>query len=83
VERFPSIEPFERGMLEVGDGQRVSWEASGNPDGRPPPERPLGRLQEAVGSGPGYRSPARPRRRGAVLPRAGDGGRGHRVDTRG
>jgi proline iminopeptidase len=35
VERFPEIEPFERGMLEVGDGQRVYWEASGNPGGRP------------------------------------------------
>jgi proline iminopeptidase len=22
-------------MLEVGDGQRIYWEASGNPDGRP------------------------------------------------
>jgi proline iminopeptidase len=35
VERFPPIEPFESGMLEVGDGQRVHWEASGNPGGRP------------------------------------------------
>jgi hypothetical protein len=23
VERFPSIEPFERGMLDVGDDQRI------------------------------------------------------------
>ena len=35
MERFPEIEPFEQGMLEVGDGQRVYWEASGNPGGRP------------------------------------------------
>ena len=35
MERFPEIEPFEQGMLEVGDGQRVYWEVSGNPDGRP------------------------------------------------
>ena len=35
MERFPEIEPFERGMLEVGDGQRVYWEASGNPGGMP------------------------------------------------
>ena len=35
MERFPEIEPFEQGMLEVGDGQRVYWEASGNPHGRP------------------------------------------------
>jgi len=35
VERFPEIEPSEQGMLEVGDGQRVYWEVSGNPDGMP------------------------------------------------
>jgi hypothetical protein len=34
-ERFPAIEPYDSGMLEVGDGQRVYWEASGNPDGKP------------------------------------------------
>jgi proline iminopeptidase len=33
--RFPEIEPFEQGMLDVGDGQLVHWEASGNPDGKP------------------------------------------------
>ena len=32
---FPPIEPYETGMLDVGDGQRVYWEASGNPDGKP------------------------------------------------
>jgi proline iminopeptidase len=35
VERFPSIEPFAQDMLEVGDGQRIYWETSGNPDGKP------------------------------------------------
>lgn len=32
---FPEIEPYERGMLEVGDGHRVYWECCGNPDGSP------------------------------------------------
>ena len=35
MERFPEIEPFGQGMLDVGDGQRIYWEASGNPDGKP------------------------------------------------
>jgi len=28
-------EPFERGLLHVGDGQEIYWEASGNPQGKP------------------------------------------------
>ena len=32
---YPEIEPYESGHLEVGDGQRVYWETSGNPDGKP------------------------------------------------
>ncbi|WP_334026800.1 prolyl aminopeptidase [Nocardia terpenica] len=32
---FPDIEPYARGLLEVGDGQRIYWEVSGNPDGKP------------------------------------------------
>lgn len=32
---FPPIEPYETGMLDVGDGQRLYWEASGNPAGLP------------------------------------------------
>jgi proline iminopeptidase len=35
VERFPEIEPYESGLLAVGDGQRVYWEACGRPDGKP------------------------------------------------
>lgn len=31
----PPIEPYERGMLDVGDGQRVYWETCGNPVGKP------------------------------------------------
>jgi proline iminopeptidase len=34
-ERFPPIEPYDAGMLDVGDGQRIYWEVSGNPDGKP------------------------------------------------
>ncbi|MCD0484345.1 prolyl aminopeptidase [Streptacidiphilus sp. ASG 303] len=32
---FPPIEPYDRGLLDVGDGNRVYWETSGNPDGKP------------------------------------------------
>jgi proline iminopeptidase len=32
---FPPIEPFDSGMLDVGDGHTVYWERCGNPDGRP------------------------------------------------
>ena len=33
-ERFPAIEPYDAGMLDVGDGQRIYWEVSGNPEGK-------------------------------------------------
>lgn len=32
---YPEIDPYETGMLDVGDGQSIYWEASGNPDGKP------------------------------------------------
>ena len=32
---YPDIEPYDRGMLDVGDGQRVYWETCGNPKGKP------------------------------------------------
>jgi len=32
---YPEIEPYESGMLEVGDGQQLYWEVSGNPEGKP------------------------------------------------
>ena len=34
-EPYPAIEPFDQGMLDVGDGHRIYWEASGNPAGKP------------------------------------------------
>ena len=33
VERYPPIEPYASAMLDVGGGQHLYWEASGNPDG--------------------------------------------------
>lgn len=45
VRQFPLIEPYATGMLDVGDGQHVYWEASGNPDGKP---------AVALHGGPGY-----------------------------
>ncbi|MBF6439345.1 prolyl aminopeptidase [Nocardia cyriacigeorgica] len=32
---YPPIEPHQQGMLDVGAGQSVYWEVSGNPDGKP------------------------------------------------
>jgi len=32
---YPPIEPYESGMLDVGDGHRLYWELCGNPDGKP------------------------------------------------
>ncbi|MFJ9418953.1 prolyl aminopeptidase [Streptomyces sp. NPDC101227] len=34
-EHYPPIEPYETGMLDVGDGNLVHWEACGNPYGKP------------------------------------------------
>nr|WP_296771762.1 prolyl aminopeptidase [Rhodococcus sp. (in: high G+C Gram-positive bacteria)] len=32
---YPPIEPHDAGHLDVGDGQHLYWEVSGNPDGAP------------------------------------------------
>jgi proline iminopeptidase len=32
---YPETEPFENGMLEAGDGQRIYWEICGIPSGKP------------------------------------------------
>jgi proline iminopeptidase len=34
-ERYPPIEPYDHGLLDVGDGNLVYWEACGNPNGKP------------------------------------------------
>src|SRR5262245_8106531 len=33
--RYPPIEPFDQGYLDVGAGHTVYWECCGNPGGRP------------------------------------------------
>ncbi|WP_150244520.1 prolyl aminopeptidase [Nocardiopsis quinghaiensis] len=32
---YPPIEPYDSGMLDVGEGHRVYWELCGNPAGKP------------------------------------------------
>ncbi len=32
---YPPIEPYDTGVLFAGDGQRIHYEQSGNPDGKP------------------------------------------------
>ncbi|MEW1901829.1 prolyl aminopeptidase [Streptomyces sp. NPDC086147] len=31
----PETAPYDQGLLDVGDGNRVHWEVSGNPEGKP------------------------------------------------
>lgn len=35
VELFPPSEPYARGMLDVGDGNVISWDVGGAPTGKP------------------------------------------------
>lgn len=35
AERYPALEPYESGLLEVTDGHVLYWETVGNPDGVP------------------------------------------------
>jgi proline iminopeptidase len=32
---YPQTEPYDHGMLDVGDGNHIYWETCGNPDGKP------------------------------------------------
>src|SRR5262245_36229499 len=32
---YPEIQPYETGMLDVGDGHSLYWELCGNPEGKP------------------------------------------------
>ncbi|WUI65767.1 prolyl aminopeptidase [Nocardia sp. NBC_00403] len=32
---FPDVDPYAHGRLDVGDGNRIYWETSGNPGGKP------------------------------------------------
>ncbi len=49
---YPEIEPYDQGMLAVGDGHEIYWETCGNPEGKP-----ALMLHGGPGSGctPGYR----------------------------
>ena len=35
TELYPPVEPYQHGVLDVGDDNRVYWEACGNPAGKP------------------------------------------------
>jgi proline iminopeptidase len=35
ADRFPAIEPYDRGMLAVSDGYQIYWECCGSPEGQP------------------------------------------------
>jgi proline iminopeptidase len=35
AEPYPPIEPYDQGLLDVGDGNLVYWETCGNPNGKP------------------------------------------------
>ena len=35
AEPYPEVEPYEHGMLAVGDGHRIYWETCGDPLGKP------------------------------------------------
>ena len=35
VDLYPPIEPYDGGMLDVGEGNLIAWEVSGAPDGKP------------------------------------------------
>ena len=62
--RYPPIEPYESGMLDVGDGHSLYWEVCGNPDGKPAVV-----LHGGPGSGcsPGHRRMFDPQRYRIVL----------------
>lgn len=49
---WPACEPFESGLLDVGDGHRIYWEKCGNPAGKPALFLHGG---PGAGSGPGSR----------------------------
>lgn len=35
MHRYPEVEPYDSGLLDTGDGNRVYWETCGNPEGVP------------------------------------------------
>jgi proline iminopeptidase len=61
---YPPIEPHDQGLLDVGDGNLVYWETSGNSDGKPVLVVHGG---PGSGSGPGNRRYFHPERYRVVL----------------
>ncbi|AKN18625.1 proline iminopeptidase [Mycobacterium haemophilum DSM 44634] len=61
---YPATEPYQSGMLDVGDGNRIYWETCGNPTGVPALA-----LHGGPGSGcvPGMRQPFNPKKYRVVL----------------
>ena len=64
AERYAAIEPYESGMLAVGDGHEIYWETVGDPAGTPVVYFHGG---PGSGCGPGQRRIFDPRRFRAVL----------------
>jgi len=64
VSAFPPIEPYDRGLLDVGDGNHVYWEVCGNPSGKPAVVVHGG---PGSGSGAGHRRTFDPERYRVVL----------------
>jgi proline iminopeptidase len=63
-EMYPMTEPYDQGLLDVGDGHRIFWETSGNPGGKPAVVLHGGPGQ---GSAPGMRRMFDPARYRVVL----------------
>ncbi len=49
---YPKVEPYDSGMLDVGDGNLIYWESCGHPDGKPAVVLHGG---PGSGCGPGWR----------------------------
>jgi len=64
AELYPPIDPYDRGVLDVGDGNLVHWEVCGNPDGKPALVVHGG---PGSGCGPGHRRYFDPERYRVVL----------------
>lgn len=64
AELYPLTEPYDHGLLDVGDGHRVHWETYGNPAGKPAVFLHGGPGQ---GSAPGMARPFDPARYRVVL----------------
>ena len=76
AEMFPATEPYDSGLLDVGDGHECtgSAAATGRETARLPPRRPrLGRdARPAAVLRPGAVPPSRPRRAGRAQPQASE-----------